>query len=386
MVKHLKTNSNTPSKSNGGQPVLGLDLEKHKLLTDSSVLSSSFIRIGRTDSCSGSGLALVHRATGCWAGLIQSYRIVRREKVPLQPRPAQLDPSWSDCGSHARLAYPAVLTSFLRCQTHPFRDKSAEFCDSLADANWSWRSSPSRKEKNRVYQLMAEEVNEVGLNSRTVRQVRPLYYLFSHRVTDNSEVESEDSRETDPELSKAAAEEGIEEEFNVLCRKVKEDFRKNSKEMEKSTRKGESGILSTAYVAGYIAGRILKKSNCDQCRGLMTSKNSEFFNEFIDFKEYHDKQRLNRPSLVMAVTIGNRATLIDKILDTNAHQSNLKAGISSVLQTEKNFTWLNECPNHFVKNVNSIKNSTISIWLNWWINRKNRSFSDDKRKVKEKMD
>lgn len=98
------------------------------------VLSSSFIRIGRTDSCSGSGLALVHRATGCWAGLIQSYRIVRREKVPLRPRPAQLDPSWSDCGSHARLAYPAVLTSFLRCQTHPFPDKSFEFRDSLADA------------------------------------------------------------------------------------------------------------------------------------------------------------------------------------------------------------------------------------------------------------
>lgn len=205
-------------------------------------------------------------------------------------------------------------------------------------------------------------------------------------VTDNSEVESEDSRETDPELSKAAAEEGIEEEFNVLCRKVKEDFRRNSKEMEKSMRKGESGILSIAYVAGFIAGRILKKSNCDQCRGLMTSKNSEFFNEFIDFKEYDDKQRLNRPSLDMAVTIGNCATLIDKILDTNAHQSNLKAGISSVLQTEINFTWLNECPNHFVENVNSIKNSTISIWLNWWINRKNRSFSDDKRKVKEKMD
>lgn len=41
-------------------------------------------------------------------------------------------------------------------------------------------NSVTMAEKNRIYQLMAEEVNKVGLNSRSVKQVRPLYFLFSH--------------------------------------------------------------------------------------------------------------------------------------------------------------------------------------------------------------
>jgi hypothetical protein len=83
-------------------------------------------------------------------------------------------------------------------------------------------------------------------------------------------------------------------------------------------------LLSVAYVSGFIARRVLRSMNCDDCTTCLTSPMLLATNAFIYFKEYkEDKQFLTYPSKKLVETIGASVSLLVSKMAKVAHMGSV---------------------------------------------------------------
>ena len=121
-----------------------------------------------------------------------------------------------------------------------------------------------------------------------------------------------------------------------VVEQVESDF--NAENME---------IMSTAYVSGFIARNLLRKSECNSCKNCLMAQLGEEYsprNAFILFKDRSSSTEhvLTFPSEKLVRTVGTAATLIENILDTEAHKQGIEASIILAVRSNIDFEWLSD--------------------------------------------
>ena len=86
-------------------------------------------------------------------------------------------------------------------------------------------------------------------------------------------------------------------------------------------------LLSVPYVSGFIARRVLRGINREDCMTYLTSSMLLGTNAFIYFKECEeDKQFLTYPSEKLVETVDASKSLLESKMAKVAHMGQLKTG------------------------------------------------------------
>ena len=84
-------------------------------------------------------------------------------------------------------------------------------------------------------------------------------------------------------------------------------------------------LLSVACVSGFIARRVLRGINCDDCTTYLTSPMLLATNAFIYFKEYEeDKQLLTYHSEKLVETVGASISLLESKMAKVPHMGSVE--------------------------------------------------------------
>jgi len=149
-------------------------------------------------------------------------------------------------------------------------------------------------------------------------------------------------------------------------------------------------LLSVAYVIGFIARRVLRGINCDDCTTCLTSPMLLATNVFIYFKEYkEDKQFLTYPSKKLVETVGASVSLLESKMAKVAHMGSVEEKMTVVIKETVDFGWIGSsgCSLHSQKIGDGIVRGVTRIAIPWWCKRKNRSLNEAKRQraIKRKV-
>ena len=142
-------------------------------------------------------------------------------------------------------------------------------------------------------------------------------------------------------------------------------------------------LLSVAYVSGFIARRVLRGINCDDCTTCLTSPMLFPTNAFIYFKEYEeDKQSLTYPSEKLVETVGASISLLESMMAEDAHMGSVEEKMIVAIKETVDFGWIGSsgCSLHSQKIVDGIVRGVTRIAIPWWCKRKNRSLNEDSRR------
>jgi len=141
-------------------------------------------------------------------------------------------------------------------------------------------------------------------------------------------------------------------------------------------------LLSVAYVSGFIARRVLRGINCDDCTTCLTSPMLLETNAFIYFKEYEeDKQLLTYPSEKLVETVGASITLLESKMAKVAHMGSVEEKMTVAIKETVDFGWvgLSGCSLHSQRIVDGIVRGVTRIAIPWWCKRTNRSLNEANR-------
>ncbi|KAJ9574413.1 hypothetical protein L9F63_025944 [Diploptera punctata] len=113
-------------------------------------------------------------------------------------------------------------------------------------------------------------------------------------------------------------------------------------------------------------------------------------NAFILFKDRSSStdRALTYPSEKLVRTVGIVVSLIESILDTEAHKEGIEARIILSVMNSVDFAWLTDgCLVHHQDLKNGIVKSTVRITIPWWCKKQNRKMAHmgRQRAVKRKL-
>ena len=127
-------------------------------------------------------------------------------------------------------------------------------------------------------------------------------------------------------------------------------------------------LLSVACVSGFIARRVLRHINCDDCMTCLTSPMLLATNAFIYFKEYEeDKQFLTYPSEKLVETVGASISLLESKMAKVAHMGSVEEKITGAIKEIVDFRWIGSsgCSLHSQK-IDGIVRGITRIAISWW--------------------
>lgn len=152
-------------------------------------------------------------------------------------------------------------------------------------------------------------------------------------------------------------------------------------EIESAVESGDASVLSAAYVAGFIARKLLGTSSCDSCKTLLTGSNLDFYNTAITFKEFsHVSYSLTYPSQDLVAYVAKFAVVFDEFMVSNSHIVKLLESICQHAQNVLSMSWLKPTDyDHFDLLRNGIVKSAAEISVRWWCKRVNRELATSKR-------
>jgi hypothetical protein len=137
--------------------------------------------------------------------------------------------------------------------------------------------------------------------------------------------------------------------------------------------------LSLAYVSGFIARRVLRDINCDDCKSCLTSPRLLENNVFIYFKEYEDgRQSLTYPSEKLVETVDASLRLLESMMANVAHMVSVEEQVTVNIKQTIYFGWIESsgCSLHSQRIVDGIVRGVTRIGIPWWCKRTNRSMSE----------
>ena len=141
-------------------------------------------------------------------------------------------------------------------------------------------------------------------------------------------------------------------------------------------------LLSVACVSGFIARRVLRGINCDDCTTCLTSPKLLATNAFIYFKEYEeDKQFLAYPSEKLVETVGSSISLLESMIAKVAHMGSVEEKMTVAIKEAVDCGWIGSsgCSPHSQEIVDGIVRGITRIAIPWRCKRKNRSMNEEKR-------
>jgi hypothetical protein len=128
-------------------------------------------------------------------------------------------------------------------------------------------------------------------------------------------------------------------------------------------------LLSIAYVSGFIARRVLRGINCDNCATCLTSPMLLATNAFIYFKECkEDKQLLTYHSEKLVETVGASISLLESKMAKVPHMGSVEEKMTVATKETVAFGWIGSsgCSLHSQKIVDGIVRGITRIAIPWW--------------------
>ena len=125
-------------------------------------------------------------------------------------------------------------------------------------------------------------------------------------------------------------------------------------------------LLSVAYVTGFIARRVLRGINCDDCSTCLTSPLLLATNAFIYFTEYdEDNQFLTYPSEKLVETVGASVSLLESKMAKVAHIGSVEEKMRVAIKETVDFGWIGtfSCSLHSHKIVDGIVRGVTRIGI-----------------------
>ncbi|XP_063226077.1 uncharacterized protein LOC134532935 isoform X2 [Bacillus rossius redtenbacheri] len=156
-------------------------------------------------------------------------------------------------------------------------------------------------------------------------------------------------------------------------------------EIEIAVQGGEASVMPAAYVAGYVARKVLNIVSCNECGKLLMGCEEDFCNTAISFKEFEATSRkLTYPSQNLVTVVAHCELSFEEIMCTCSHSNNLLATISNKLAGKCDFLWLREgeCQEHCDVIEHTILKSLCEILVRWWCKRFNRNLISSKKNLK----
>jgi hypothetical protein len=128
----------------------------------------------------------------------------------------------------------------------------------------------------------------------------------------------------------------------------------------------DMNLLSEVYVSGFIARRVLRGHNCDDCKTCLTSPWMLNDNAFIFFKEYEeDKQSLTYPSKNLLETVSASLSLLEYMMENCAHMGSVEEKVTVALKETIDFGWIGSsgCSLHSQEIVDGIVRGITRIGI-----------------------